>query len=263
MPTALYQKNTNPLLFSTMANSQNSFETRVGRFQDMVAILHKLPDYKPTNALINPNELKTFLTEILDRNNDVITYTTSLKAKRDERRSIAFKDGLTNPDCIQGCLENIVSYAAGELGTTHPAYKQFLLIRKKISPTYAKKTEVAADGTVKATRSTSEKSFTGLVGLAKQAIQIATSLGASYAPQNPNIQLENFGKKVEELDTINQHIALSLQKYSDAVLKRKEAYDGTNGMKERTAMVRNYLASFSGGRNNPNYIQVMQALKGS
>ena len=244
-----------------MASSQKSYDTRIGKFQDMIGILQTLSEYQPTNVLITNKSLKEFLSEILNKNTEVITQNTSLKIKREERRTLSFKDGNLNPECVQGCLDNITNYVAGEFGTTNSAYKQIYTLKKKIKPTYAKKIAETTTEIPKTTRSGSEKSFTGLVGLSKQVIQIITSLGSAYAPQNTAIQIANFSQKIEKLDDINQSIALNLQQYTDVVQKRKELYDGMNSMKQRTVMIRNYMASFSGGKSNPQYIQVMNALK--
>ena len=245
-----------------MANSQNTFETRVGRFQDMLAILKNLPDYKPTNAMISVESLSELLKDVLNKNNEVIAADLALKAKRDTRRTLAFKDSATNPTCIQACLDNITNYVAGEFGITHPAYKKIYAIKKKINPTYIKRKEIKEEEMPKTTRSSSEKSFTGLVGTAKQIVQIITSLGTSYAPQNSDIHVDVFAKKVVELDNLNQEIALALQQYSDIVQKRKDLYEGKEGMQLRIGMIRHYMASFSGGKKNPQYLQIIASLKG-
>ncbi len=246
-----------------MKSSQNTYDTRIGRFQDMVGILETLTEYKPTNPLITVDSLRKFLNDTLSKNIEVITNDTNLKTKREERRTLAFKNGSSNPECIEACIENISSYVAGEFGTSHPAYKQIYNLRKKIRPSYNKKSSESPEKNASNMRSSSEKSFTGLVGISKQIIQIITSLGSSYSPQNPMIQINNFSRKVDELDALNQNIAILLQQYSDSVQKRKDLYDGPGGMRERISMARNYMASFSGGKKNPLYEQVVTALKGS
>ncbi len=247
-----------------MVSSQNSYETRIGRFQDMIAILQTFPVYQPTNSFITNEALKKFVADVLTKNTEVITQDIFLKNKRDERRLLAFKEANgANLECVQACLDNIAHYVAGEFGTTNTSYKQIYSLKRRIKPTYVKKVVENDAPKRKATRSSSEKSFTGLVGIAKQVVQIITSLGSAYAPQNEAIQLANFTKKTAELDQVNQTIALALQQYSDVVQKRKDLYDGAGSMKSRVIMIRNYMSSFNGGRANPQYMQVVAALKGS
>lgn len=250
-------------IFYTMSGSQQSYNTRIGRFHNVINLLKTLPEYQPTNSFITNDALDKFLSGTLSKNDEVIIQNNILKTKRDERRTLAFKDSLSQIDCVQACLDNIAHYVAGEFGTTNPAYKQIYTLKRKIKPSYPKKVVEPITKSTRTTRSSSEKSFSGLVSIAKHIIQIITSLGAAYAPQNASIQIPNFTQKVQHLDELNQAIALALQKYSEAVQTRKDLYDGAGGMKSRIMMIRNYMASFNGGRTNPHYIQVNTAIKGS
>ena len=107
-----------------------------------------------------------------------------------------------------------------------------------------------------------EKSFASLGGIGGDVVSIITSLGASYAPTNTEIQIANFTARITDLKQLNADIAVLLKTYGDAVRYRKDAFESTDGMKDRITNIKDYLAGFPGGKSNQLYISFNQAIQG-
>ncbi|HEY5534591.1 MAG TPA: hypothetical protein VIL99_06640 [Ignavibacteria bacterium] len=67
---------------------------------------------------------------------------------------------------------------------------------------------------------------------------------------------------IDELKTLNETIAVALKDYGDATSEREKLYDGPEGLKVRIPLIKEYLASFTGGKKGQKYVEFTQAMKG-
>lgn len=242
--------------------SQASYENLLGRFINAVALLVTWIDYQPANALIVLATLQTFITQVRSKNDLVSSLLVSLTDKRNERKAIVFRSKTADINCLQNRTASIASYLKAEFGKKSGAYVKVYALYKKMVPTYPpKKDPTLPKGSG---RSPSERSFVAVTGYASEIVAIITSLGAAYNPTNNiAIQLVNFKNFVLSLSQLNEDIAVALKDYGDAVTAREKIYDAPDGLNVRATLVKDYLASFEGGKKNPKYVEFNQAMKGS
>lgn len=242
-----------------MPVSQRSFETRFGRFYSANELLQSNPDYSPMNALIQKVALSTFIDDIKAKDEAVNLAYTHYREKVKIRRENGFngKDGLEN--CLENRIRAIASYIGAELGRSSSAYKIIRDFIKKINPVYKKKDAEAPRG---AGLSPSEQSFVALIGYGVQTTQIIQDLGASYSPTNSDIRLEAMQNICSQMESWTKVIASAENAWAEAVRRRLELYDGKNGMADRIVMIKDYLASFPGGKKNQHYIEFDRIIKG-
>ena len=77
---------------------------------------------------------------------------------------------------------------------------------------------------------------------------------------------ENFGAHTLTLRrwsvaTRGNDIVIAEVAYSDAIINRKEIYDGKNGMTDRISMIKSYLAAFERGKQSRHYIDFVKVMK--
>jgi hypothetical protein len=156
-------------------------------------------------------------------------------------------------------MRNAQSYIGSEIGKNSSAYNIIGGYLKVLKPKYKKKNAGQKPG---ARRSTSEQSYVSLNGYAMQTVEILNSLGSAYAPQNPNIQYANFKTFGEEMIVLTGNITIAQAAYSNATSERAVLYKGEEGLTKRQSMIKGYLASFSGGKKNQNYIEYDRLIKG-
>lgn len=242
-----------------MTASQQSFETRFGRFNNAFTILQGWSDYLTSNLLITIAGLIAFIAEVILKDEATVSTKQTLDTFRDERRPLVYKFKDTNPNCMELRIEAIENYLGSE-SQFKSARKSVKAILKKFRPRYPKRAEGAPRG---AGKSPSEKSFDAAVGNVKKVIKIITNLGAAYAPANPNISVANMTALETQVETLNVNIAGALENYGNAVASRKALYDGPEGMKVRIDFIKSNLSSLVGGKKNQHYIEFSQAIEGT
>jgi hypothetical protein len=244
-----------------MSGSQKSYATILGKFSDGIAVLKTIPDYNPNKPEIKTGALDAFIENINTRNSACITTADVLKNLRNERMVSAFKTKYSDVNCLENLFRNILNYLKVDFGVDHPSTVLVVSIIKKINPPYEKK-EKPADGTEpKKAKSESEKTYQALAGYGLEIYTSLFSLGETYNPQNNAISLTNFKARVDELAKLNSDIAVAEKNYSDAVSAREEAYNGDAGITSLIVSIKNYLASFEGGKNNAGYTAFSYAVK--
>ncbi len=240
--------------------SQQSFEARLGYFQNGLAVLGNYDSaYNPNNQLIQLSKLQDFVLTVQAKNQEIVDKEQTLAALRQERKEMVFASLTTNPDCLEKRLKAIQFYIAAEIGTNTSVYKSVHSIIKKFHPTYRKKAGETERGRGK---SPSEKSHVAMVGYAKEIIKIIQNLGAQYSPQNSAIIIANLQNFVATIDEINTSISSHLASYSDAVKQREKLYEGSDGMRKRITNIKNYLASLPEGKDSSIYIEFNRAIQG-
>jgi len=240
--------------------SQHSYENRLGRFENGTSLLKTYADYVPANSLITTASLDAFAVTVRGKNDEVETLYVTLTDKRNLRKPIVFRSKIADVNCLQNRVSSIASYLKAEFGKTSGAYKKVYSLLKKMSPSYPKKTDPTLPKG--SGRSPSERSFVAVTGYAFEIIAILNTLGVVYNPGNDAIKLANFETFVENLKTLNEEIAVALKDYGEAVLEREKLYNASDGLTSRVALIKEYLASFEGGKKNPMYIEYSQAIKG-
>lgn len=126
--------------------------------------------------------------------------------------------------------------------------------------TYKKKDAGTPSGEGK---SPSEKSFVALNGYGTQTSELINDLGVAYAPTNTFIEAAAFGTFVNDMIARAKSVAKLEGIYSDAVKVRYEIYHGKDGLLERQATIKEYLASFPEGKNSQSYIEFDRLIKGN
>jgi hypothetical protein len=147
------------------------------------------------------------------------------------------------------------------LGEKDAAYQKIRSIIKKINPVKEKNEEPAAGEEPKKTISFSEKSFQSLVGFGADVLTLIANMGTAYNPSNTNRALINYKAKIDELANLNNTVVKAETDYSLAVNARDIIYNGEFGVNSIMPMIKNYLASLEGGKNNPSYSAYVNAVK--
>lgn len=242
-----------------MAPSQKSFETRFGRFYSGNELLQANPDYNPQNILITKPELNTFISDVSAKDEAVNLAYKNYRDKVKIRRENGFRDNENLENCLENRIRTIASYVGADIGRTSASYKIIKDFIKKIKPIYKKKDPEAPRGDGK---SPSEKSFVALIGYGVQTTQIIKDLGAAYSPVNADIQVVAMQDFCTQMEKWTVQIVAAENIWAEAVRLRLELYDGNNGMSDRIVMIKDYLASFPGGKKNQNYIEFDRIIKG-
>lgn len=242
-----------------MAVSQRSFETRYGRFYSANELLQSNPEYNPQNAVITKPALNEFISDVAAKDEAVNIAYRHYRDKTKIRRENGFKGKENLESCLENRLNAIASYLGAELGRSSAAYKIIKGFIKKINPVYKKKDPETPNGNG---YSPSEQSFVALIGYGVQTTQIIKDLGDDYNPSNADLKAETMRDFCLQMETWTKEIASLENAWAEAVRRRLELYDGKNGMAERIVMIKDYLASFPGGKQNQNYIEFDRIIKG-
>jgi hypothetical protein len=242
-----------------MGASQRSFETRFGRFVSANELVQAKTDYEPIKTLIKKPSLVTFIADVAAKDQAVNLTYLHYRENVMKRRVNGFRDKANLENCLENRIRNSMAYVGAEIGRTSPAYKMIKDFIKKIAPKYKKKEKDAPKGEGK---SPSEQSFVALIGYGKQTAQITGDLGAAFNPSDPDIKSAAMLTFCETMETYTTDIAKSEILWAEAVKQRKAIYDGTDGMAERIVLIKDYLASFAGGKKSQDYIEFDRLIKG-
>ena len=242
-----------------MANSQKSFEVLYGRFVNGDTLIQALSNYDPQNTLIKKASLTAFIGDLALKDRTVTKKLLPLKDLISRRQKFSFRRKGCDENCIENRMRNAHSYVGSEIGKSSSAYNIIGGYLKVLKPKYQKKN---AGQKRSARRSTSEQSYVSLNGYAMLTVEILDSLGSAYTPQNPNIQYANFKTFVEEMIELTGNITIAQTAYSTATAERAVLYKGEEGLTKRQSLIKGYLASFSGGKKNQDYIEYDRLIKG-
>jgi hypothetical protein len=244
-----------------MASSQLSFETMLGRFINGNELIQSIADYDPKNPLIKKASFTALIPEIKLKDKSVLLTQNAFLDQTLARKPLVFRAKDCDENCLENRIQNIHSYIGADISKTCAAYKIIGGLIKKFRPTYKKKDPTQPPEAHK-TPSPSEKSFVAMNNYGMQVYDLIVELGADYSPQNPNIQPDAFKDFVEDLMARAKLIAKLEADYSDAVSARKPYYHGPEGILKRETLVKEYLASFTGGKKSQNYIEYDRLIKG-
>jgi hypothetical protein len=242
-----------------MANSQKSFETLYGRFVNGNTLIQGLSNYDPQNPLIKKASLTAFIGDLALKDRTVTKKLMPFKDLIIRRQKFSFRRKGCDENCLENRMRNAHSYVGSEVGKNSSAYNIIGGYLKVLKPKYKKKVK-GKKGTER--RSTSEQSYVSLNGYAMLTVEILDSLGSAYAPQNPNIQYANFKAFAEEMVELTNNISVAEAAYKNATTERAVLYKGEEGLTKRQSLIKGYLASFSGGKKNQNYIEYDRLIKG-
>ena len=242
-----------------MGISQRSFEVLFGRFQDGDTYIQSLTIFDPTKAIIKKANLTLFIADVILKDKAV---NLALQAYRDavaERKALSFKYPKCDTNCLENRIRNIHSFIGSDISKDKAAYKLIGGFIKKIAPVY-KKDPLLPKGSGK---SPSEKSYVALNGYGTQTSELINDLGIAYAPTNTYIEAAAFGTFVNDMIARAKLVSKLEGNHSDAVKIRYEIYHGKDGLLERQATIKEYLASFPEGKNSQNYIEFNRLIKGN
>ena len=242
-------------------SSQRSFQSLLGKFSAGLEILKGTGSYNPSKQVLTITALEALEANVTAKNAAVITAGATLKSLRNNRRNISFTSKDADTNCIENLIKNIASYIKAEIGKDNPAYLKINSIIKKINPPADKKEELKEGEEPKKSVSSSEKTYQSLVGFGNDVHTLILNLGAAYNPSNSNITVANFKVKVDELAGLNAAIVKAESDYATAVQERIEVYNGEAGINKIVPLIKDYLASFEGGKKNPDYTAFANAVK--
>ena len=242
-------------------SSQRSFESTLGKFIGGLKVLKETPVYVPTKEQLKIAFLENLQADAETKNSNVVTTGVVLTDLRNERRFICFSAKDTDTNCLENLFRNIANFTKAEFSEKSPAFKRIYSILKRIKPPRDKKEETVDGQDPKKSKSMSEKSYEAMVGYGNEVHTIIANLGEAYSPTNTNITVENLRAKVDQLAGLNASIVKAESDYSKAVTERNEVYNGEVGIKNIIPLIKNYLASFEGGKNNEYYKSFVNAVK--
>ena len=242
-------------------SSQQSFASKLGKFEDGITTLKGLTDYSPVNVKIQISSLVQKDTDVTAMNDAVTTSENVLNGLQKERKLLAYKFKGGSDNNIQGNMKAIEYNVKSELTDKSPEYIKINSINKKIQPPSEKKTPPKEGETPKKSNSKSEKSYQSLVGFGNDVCTIITNLGTKYNPSNQNITVSNFKAQVANLSELNGQVITAEKNYSTAVKNRENAYDGVDGISSLISTIKDHLASLPGGKKNPSYVAFAASVK--
>ncbi len=187
-------------------SSQQSFASKLGKFENGNTTLKGFTNYNPTNVKIQINSLVQKDTDVIALNDSVTASEEVLKKLQKERKFLAYSFKGGNDNNIQGNMKAIEYNLRSELGASSPEYLKVKSINQKIQPPSEKKKLPKEGETPKKSNSKSEKTYQSLVGFGNDVCTIITNLGTNYNPSNQNITVENFKAQVDRLKELNAQI---------------------------------------------------------
>ena len=115
-------------------------------------------------------------------------------------------------------------------------------IQKEVSKLkgYRKAKTKIIDGTISKTISQSEQSFGSLIQSGKNILAIIQGI-PGYAPSNTNITVQNFQTMLNSIEVLNNTVQEKFILVVNNIAKRKEMYEGDNGLRIRLQMIKNYI----------------------
>jgi hypothetical protein len=244
-----------------MANSQLSFETLLGRYENGNEYVQALTNFNPQKELIKMANQQLFIDSVIAADKAV---NLSLKKYGDEvsaRKPLVFRQKDCDENCLENRIRNIQAYIGADISKTCKAYKIIGGFIKKFAPQYKTK-DPNVPPPLHKTPSPSEKSFVAMNGYGIQVHELIVELDTAYAPQNNYIKPAEFIIFVKDLAERTKKTAKYLGNYGDAVAARLPFYYGPEGILERQRLIKDYLASFPGGKKSQNYIEYDRLIKG-
>lgn len=240
-----------------MVSSQSSMDSYLGRFENAITLLQNDPDYLPTRADIQKAALLTFVTQLRQSSNTVSLLASNLNTLRAKRHDMAFKQVSNTPESsIEAIISNVLNYVGAENGKNHSVYKSIKAYIGKMRPK-AKTTN--EDGSKSPSRS--EKTFTALEGYFEHVVHlISNSTGLIYNPSNTALQITKLTALANDFSQLNRDIATAERDETTARADRRALFIGERGAKNLAKDIKMYLSSYSGGKQNPKYIQFITAL---
>jgi len=117
--------------------SNETFETRLGRYANADGLIQANASYNPANALITKAANTAFITAVENANASVITTLNTVNNQSATRKMISFilPDNI-NPDCIDRRIEGVVKYMKAELGANNSQASTARKILDKMRPRY-------------------------------------------------------------------------------------------------------------------------------
>jgi hypothetical protein len=242
-----------------MGDSQRSFEVLLGRFENGDAYVQTLANYDPLKPIIKKANLTLFIADVKLKDEAVNKALDKWKNAVVARKALSFKGEDCDENCLENRIRNIYSYIGADINKKCGEYKIIGSFIKKIAPIYEKKDPALPKGTGK---SPSEKSFVALNGYGTQTSELINDLGLAYDPQNTYIEAATFETFVNDMIERAKDIGKLKSAYSNAVEARYKIYHGTAGLVERQKTIKDYLASFTGGKKSQDYIEYDRLIKG-
>ena len=139
------------------------------------------------------------------------------------------------------------------------------ILVKNLSNRKAGKFRVAVKTGAAQTNSTMEKTFASIDGFMSETIALIGGIGGGivYNPPDPKLTVAELTALRNLIRTLNDQVANANDLYGFAIIARKTLYDGLNGMTDRIAMIKSYLASFPLKKKSSHFVEFSQAIKGT
>lgn len=139
------------------------------------------------------------------------------------------------------------------------------ILIKNLSNIKGGKVRLVVKSGKKLSKSPMEKTFASIPGFLSEVITLVGAIdsGISYNPPDSKLTVEELTALRENIIAANAEVTTAMDAYGEANRARKELYDGAGGMSKRIALIKSYLASFSGGKKSGHFIEFSQAIKGT
>jgi len=115
-------------------SSQQTFETRVERYNNGNTIIQAVGAYAPINPLITKAANNTFITTVNTANTNTNLALNNLTTLLNSRQFLCFPIKDTNPNCIQRRITGVLNYLKVEVGMKNGNVVKVAAILKKIRP---------------------------------------------------------------------------------------------------------------------------------
>lgn len=149
--------------------------------------------------------------------------------------------------------------AVKSCGVSNEFVNQAISINKKIQGeriTEAQKTKNTEGEEVDNSISTSQKSYDNLVDHFKKFKTFLTSLGATYAPNETDLQVTYLNNYINNLDTLNSDVSKAEVASANALINRNKIfYAESTGIPDTAKEVKQYVKSVFGA-SSPEYKQI-------
>jgi|GEM_PF-1818640 len=224
------------------SKSDSSFGNKLAKGQQILQYVKTLLAYKPPHEALSIERLEKFLKQISEANNKVAnSYNLVAEARATRLDTYYGREGIKKRAAM---IRDFVGILPA--GKNSPAYMNIQKECQKMS-SYKKpsKKEENADNEVlpiKKTVSTSETSFGSILQSIKNIGEVVKNI-VEYNPTNELITKKSIEAFILFIENANQTANTQQYVYADAIQKRQELYEGTEGLRYCFQNIKSFIAA--------------------
>ena len=230
------------------SSSEKTFGQRYQSGRNLVTLIENLKNYKPSNEDIMAENFSVFMDEVDQANSDVAQKKAALTEAQSARNEGFYGTGGLKKTAPM--VRDFIASTNG--GRASTAFRNIQRECQKMM-NYSKPKKTKDDGKATAAEkkavSKAETSFGSLLQDAKNILEVIKTVSA-YAPSNPSLTVEGYGKFIANLEKLNETVAKLKHELDVAVEWRGKLYEGPNGLRERIRMTKDYIRANYGKTSN-------------